>query len=66
MNSEKGVDDSLKKLQMNSPEVNRVNKNMAMENLYLSEELQKWAIAIVNAGEPITAELIIKEIEHAK
>lgn len=41
MNSEKGVDDSLKKLQMNSPEVNRVNKNMAMENLYLSEELQK-------------------------
>lgn len=66
MNSEKGVDDTMKKLYMNSPEVNRINKNMALENIYLSEDLQKRAIALVNAGEPITAERIIKEIEYAK
>ena len=53
-------------LQMNSPEVKRINKNMAMENLYLSEDLQKRALAIVNSGKPITIALIKKELKNVK
>ncbi|PTQ85919.1 hypothetical protein C8U37_10222 [Trichococcus patagoniensis] len=56
----------MKTLQMNSPEVKRINKNMAMENLYLSEDLQKRALAIVNSGKSITIALIKKELENAK
>ena len=51
---------------MNSPEVKRITKNMAMENLYLSEDLQKRALAIVNSGKPITIDLIKKELENVK
>ncbi len=51
---------------MNSPEVKRINKNMAMENLYLSEDLQKRALAIVNSGKPITIALIKKELKNVK
>jgi hypothetical protein len=56
----------MKTLQMNSPEVKRITKNMAMENLYLSEDLQKRALAIVNSGKPITIALIKKELENVK
>ena len=56
----------MKTLQMNSPEVKRINKNMAMENLYLSEDLQKRALAIVNSGKPITIALIKKELKTVK
>ena len=56
----------MKTLQMNSPEVKRINKNMAMENLYLSEDLQKRALAIVNSGKPITIALIKIELKNGK
>ena len=56
----------MKTLQMNSPEVKRINKTMAMENVYLSEDLQKRALAIVNSGKPITIALIKKELKNVK
>lgn len=49
---------SMKQIQLDSPEFNRVLKNMQLENLYLSLSLQQKALDIVNSGVIITPTLI--------
>ncbi len=49
---------SVKEIQLNSPEFNRVLKNMELENLHLSHSLQQKALDIVNSGMPVTPALI--------
>ncbi|WP_342505037.1 Zn-dependent hydrolase [Sporosarcina sp. FSL K6-2383] len=48
----------MKQIQLDSPEFNRVLKNMQLENLYLSLSLQQKALDIVNSGVIITPTLI--------
>lgn len=48
----------MNKIQLNSPEFNRVLKNMQLENLHLSHSLQQKALEIVNSGMTITPDLI--------
>jgi len=48
------------KIQLNSPEFNRVLKNLQFENLSLTPRLQKKVLEIVNSGEQISP-TIIKE-----
>ena len=40
----------MKQIQLDSPEFNRVLKNMELENLYLNDSLQQKAVEIVNSG----------------
>ncbi|QGG50561.1 Zn-dependent hydrolase [Lysinibacillus pakistanensis] len=50
----------MKKIQLNSPEFNRVLKNLQFENLSLTPRLQKKVLEIVNSGKQISP-TIIKE-----
>ena len=56
----------MKQIQLNSPEFNRVLKNMQLENLYLSPSLQKKALEIVNSGVEITPALIMEALANDK
>lgn len=50
----------MKKIQLNSPEFNRVLKNLQFENLSLTPTLQKKVLEIVNSDKQISP-TIIKE-----
>ncbi|KXH81724.1 hypothetical protein AU377_05515 [Sporosarcina sp. HYO08] len=62
---QKGVYD-MKQIQLNSPEFNRVMKNMQLENLHLSHSLQKKVLEIVNSGIRITPALIKEALANDK
>jgi len=51
----------MKQIQLNSPEFNRVLKNLQFENLSLTPTLQKKVLEIVNSGIQISP-TIIKEV----
>lgn len=51
----------MKQIHLNSPEFNRVLKNLQFENLSLSPALQKKVIELLNARKPLTPN-IIKEV----
>lgn len=57
---------SVKEIQLNSPEFNRVLKNMQLENLHLSHSLQQKALEIVNSGMPVTPALIKEALAHGE
>lgn len=56
----------MKQIQLDSPEFNRVLKNMELENLYLNDSLQQKAVEIVNSGLKITPNLIKKALANGK
>lgn len=56
----------LKQIQLNSPEFNRVMKNLQLENLHLSDTLQKKALEIVNSGMVVTPDLIKKALANGE
>lgn len=56
----------MKPIQPNSPELDRVLKNMHLENLYLSPSLQQKALDIVNSNEIITRDLIKEALANDK
>ncbi|WP_253724415.1 Zn-dependent hydrolase [Sporosarcina sp. HYO08] len=56
----------MKQIQLNSPEFNRVMKNMQLENLHLSHSLQKKVLEIVNSGIRITPALIKEALANDK
>lgn len=56
----------MKQIQLNSPEFNRVLKNMQLENLHLSRSLQQKALEIVNSGISITPALIKDALANDK
>lgn len=57
---------SVKDIQLNSPEFNRVLKNMQLENLHLSHSLQQKALEIVNSGIPVTPALIKEALANGE
>ena len=57
---------SVKEIQLNSPEFNRVLKNMQLENLHLSQSLQQKALEIVNSGMPVTPALIKEALANGE
>lgn len=57
---------SVKEIQLNSPEFNRVLKNMQLENLHLSHSLQQKALEIVNSGIPVTPALIKEALANGE
>jgi hypothetical protein len=52
----------MKQIQLDSPEFNRVLKNMQPVNLYLSRSLQQKSLEIDNSGITITPVLIIEAL----
>lgn len=56
----------MKQILLNSPEFNRVLKNMQLENLRLSQSLQQKALEIVNSGMIVTPDLIKEALAHGK
>ena len=56
----------MKQIQLDSPEFNRVLKNMQLENLRLSQSLQKKALEIVNSGIAVTPALIKEALANGK
>jgi len=60
----------MKQIQLNSPEFNRVLKNLQIENLSLTPTLQKKVLEIVNSGIQISPTIIkgvlnnVGEIEY--
>lgn len=48
----------MKQIQLNSPEFNRVLKNLQLENLSLTPAFQQKVIEIVNSGILISPEVI--------
>lgn len=48
----------MKQIHLNSPEFNRVLKNLQFENLSLSPALQKKVIELLNARKPLTPNII--------
>lgn len=56
----------MKKIQLNSPEFNRVLKNMQFENLELSQSLQEKALEIVNSGIIVTPTVIKEALANDK
>lgn len=56
----------LKQIQLNSPKFNRVMKNLQLENLHLSDTLQKKALEIVNSGMVVTPDLIKKALANGE
>lgn len=56
----------MKQIQLNSPEFNRVLKNMQLENLQLSQSLQKKALEIVNSGIIVTPTVIKEALANGK
>ncbi|MBO0586870.1 Zn-dependent hydrolase [Sporosarcina sp. E16_8] len=56
----------MKEIKLNSPEFNRVLKNMQLENLHLSHSLQQKALEIVNSGIPVTPALIKEALANGE
>ncbi len=56
----------MKQILLNSPEFNRVLKNMQLENIHLSLSLQQKALEIVNSGMIVTPALIKEALAHGK
>jgi hypothetical protein len=54
----------IKQIQLNSPEFIRVMKNLQLENLHLSDTLQKKALEIVKSGTIVTPDLIKKALAN--
>ena len=57
---------NMKKIMVNSLEFKRVEKNLALENLYVNEELALKAIETVNAGKKLTPTMIKEALRHGK
>jgi len=58
--------EKVKKIMINSLEFKRVEKNLALENLYVNEELALKAIETVNAGKKVTPTMIKEALQHGK
>jgi len=56
----------MKKIQLNSPEFDRVLKNLQFENLSLTPTLQKKALEIVNSGVQISPTIINEAFKNGK
>lgn len=56
----------MKQIQLNSPEFDRVLKNMQLENLYLSHSLQLKVLEIVNSRKNVTSTLIKEALADGK
>lgn len=56
----------MKKIQLNSPEFNRVLKNLQFENLSLTPTLQKKVLEIVNSGEQISPTIIKEALKNGQ
>ncbi|MFJ7972052.1 hypothetical protein [Psychrobacillus sp. NPDC096389] len=56
----------MKQIQLNSPEFDRVLRNMQLENLYLSHSLQLNVLEIVNSGKNVTSTLIKEALADGK
>ena len=56
----------MKKIVIDSLEFKRVEKNLALENLYVNEELALKAIETVNAGKKLTPNMIKEVLELGK
>lgn len=54
----------LKKMELHSKEFNRVLKNMQLEGLEMSNELQERAINLINSNKPITSQLIKEQFHN--
>lgn len=56
----------MKQIQLNSPEFNRVLKNLQLEDLTLTPALQQKVIDIVNSGIEISPNIIKEALENDK
>ena len=56
----------MKQIQLNSPEFNRVLKNLQLEDLTLTPALQQKVIDIVNSGIEISPSVIKEALENDK
>lgn len=56
----------MKQIKLNSPEFNRVLKNMQLENVYLNDSLQQKALEIINSGVKITPSVIKEALANDK
>ena len=56
----------MKKIVIDSLEFKRVEKNLALENLHVKEELALKAIETVNAGKKLTPTMIKEVLELGK
>lgn len=56
----------MKKIVIDSLEFKRVEKNLALENLHVKEELALKAIETVNAGKKLTPNMIKEVLELGK
>ena len=56
----------MKKIHLNSPEFNRVMKNLQLENLSLSPILQQKVLELVNAQTPLTPNIIKEALKHGQ
>ena len=56
----------MKQIQLNSPEFNRVSKNLQLENLSLSPRLQKKAVDIVKSKTEISPNVIKEALNYGK
>lgn len=56
----------MKKIVIDSLEFKRVEKNLALENLHVNEELALKAIETVNAGKKLTPNMIKEVLELGK
>lgn len=55
----------MKSITLHSKEFERVLKNMEIENLYLSNSLQKKALDLVNSGQKITPSMIKESLANS-
>lgn len=51
-------------MELHSKEFNRVLKNMQLEGLEMSKELQERAINLINSNKPITSQLIKEQFHN--
>ena len=56
----------MRQIQLNSPEFNRVTKNLELENLSLSPVLQKKAVDIVNSRTQISPKMRQEALNDGK
>lgn len=56
----------MKEIQLNSPEFERVLKNLQLEDLYLTADLQQKVIDIVNSGIQISPKVIKEALNNGK
>ncbi len=56
----------MRQIQLNSPEFKRVMKNLQLENLHLSDTLQKKALEIVNSELVVIPDFIKKTLANSE